>query len=141
MKKNTDELLKVLKEARSIDAYIDSEADNISPITPVNTYLDKIMEERELSKPEVIHSSYLDRSYAYDIFSGKKHPSRDKLLCLAIAMKLKIDDIQQLLKLTGYPPLYPKIERDGIFIFGIERGLGIMDINELMYDTGNTQIL
>lgn len=140
MKKNTDELLKILQKSNSVDSYIEKESDNIISQIPLNEYLEKIILDKKLIRSEIIHASYLDRSYAYDILSGKKRPSRDKLLSLLMGMKLELSEVQNLLNQTGYPVLYPRLERDCVLIFGIERHLSIIDINELLFDTKNEQL-
>ena len=74
--------------------------------------------------------------YGYQIFSGLRVPERNKLLCLAIAMKLNIDQMQTLLKTAGYSPLYVKLPFDSIVLYGICKGLSVIEINEILYEYG-----
>ena len=42
------------------------------------------------------------------VFSGRRRPSRDRLLCLCISMESSLEETQQLLKRVGYsPPFTP----------------------------------
>jgi hypothetical protein len=78
----------------------------------------------------------MNEIYAYQIFSGKRKPSRDKLLCLCRGMELNSVETNQLLKSAGFAPLYPKNKRDSIIMFGFEKGQSVVDINEVLYDNG-----
>ena len=92
--------------------------------------MSELIEVKKLKKPSIISKSGLERSYAYQIFAGKKIPSRDKLLVLAFGMKLTFDEVQQLLKVNGYAQLYPKNKRDSIIIFALYKDQSILELNE-----------
>ena len=86
--------------------------------------------------PSLIRKSGLDRTYCYQIFDGRKRPSRDKVLALCFAMDLSFMEVQQLLKATGYPILYARMERDSAIIFCLQRNCALSDANELLYELG-----
>lgn len=54
------------------------------------------------------------------------------MLCFGLG--LTVEETQQLLKITGYPQLYGKNERDNVILFGLTRKLSIIDINNILYD-------
>ena len=60
-------------------------------------------------------------------------PERKKLLCLAVGMGLNIDEAQQLLKCAGYSQLYVKIPFDSAVLYGLCKGMTVVEINELLY--------
>lgn len=99
-----------------------------------------LMERKEAKKAEVVEASQLNKIYAYQILSGKRIPTRDKLLCLCIAIDLTLDEIQGLLKISGYAPLYPKIERDALLLFCIKEKQSVVDTNQWLFSHGQ-QIL
>lgn len=135
MKKSTMELLEVLKKSPAIEQYLENESESLAKET-LSEALARLTIEKNLKKSEIIKRSGLDKSYAYQIFSGEKEPSRSKLIALCFGMKLSADEVQTLLKTTGYPPLYPKIEVDAVILFCLNKGLGITDANEFLYDLG-----
>lgn len=96
--------------------------------------LGHLMEEKKLKKSAVIKASELSEVYAYQIFSGLRVPERKKLLCLAIAMGLNIEEVQRLLKSGGFAPLYVKLPFDSIILYGICKGLSVVEINELLFE-------
>lgn len=134
MKKSTSELLEILKKSPDIPTYTDRVSGDLIEQLPLHTYLLKILEEKQLKRSDVAHASGLDRGYVYDIFAGKKTPSRDKLLALCFALRLSDVQVQRLLNSTGYAQLYPRIERDSIILFALSHHLSLLDANELLYE-------
>lgn len=104
--------------------------------TSLSELLEKLLEEKGLQKSHIIKKSELAEIYGYQIFSGVRIPERKKLLCIAIAMQLNLEEVQILLKSAAYSPLYVKIPFDSIIIFGICKKLSVVEINELLYDYG-----
>lgn len=58
-----------------------------------------------------MRGSQLDRAYVYQIFSGEKTPSRDKLIAIAFGMNLSDEETQKMLKLSGNRELYARDQR------------------------------
>lgn len=136
MKKETGELLEILKKSPDLSAYMKVASDDITAPVPISDYLRRIMEEKGLEKKQVIRASGLERKYGYEILGGSYHkkPSRDKVLALCFAMRLTGEEVQELLKRTDYLQLYPKYERDSIIFFGLSHGLVLDEVNDLLYE-------
>lgn len=98
--------------------------------------LGDLLKQKGLTKSQVIKNSEMSEVYAYQIFSGIRVPERKKLLCLAVAMSLNLDETQKLLKSAGYSTLYAKLPFDTIIIYGICKGKSVVEINEMLYDYG-----
>ena len=64
-------------------------------------YLSLQLKQKHLRRADVVRGSHLDRTYVYQIFSGKKTPSRDKLLAIAFGLHLSDEETQKMLKLSG----------------------------------------
>lgn len=75
----------------------------------------------------------LDRAYVYQIFSGEKTPSRDKLIAIAFGLKLSDDETQKMLKISGNRELYARDKRDALILFALQHKKTIWDTNELLY--------
>lgn len=76
------------------------------------------------------------RIEAHQILSGKRRPSRDKLLCLCFGLKLDSEQVQDLLRDCGYAVLYAKNRRDSIILFAFYRGMSLLELNEKLYEEG-----
>lgn len=129
----TDELMDALNKSSSVHKYLEGKADNLIDI-PVAQYLQQLIAEKGLKKAKVIKDAELNEIYGYQIFSGKRFPSRDKLLSISFGMCLSVDEVQQLLKYAGYAMLYPKSKRDSIILWGLSHGDSICRTNELLYE-------
>ena len=138
--KSTGELFTELKSEKNLQGW---RANNSSEfVLPLGEYLEKLLADKNLTKQEVIERSGLNREYAYHIFSGKKkNPSRPKILALAIAMGLNLDEIQYLLRYAGHGVLYPRNQWDSVIISAVEQRLSVMQTNELLNQLGETDLL
>ena len=131
--KSTVELMSALSNSDSIDSYI--EHNNQFLIEgELSEHLNRLCAEKGLVKAKVIKNAEMNEIYAYQIFSGKRTPSRDKLICLCLGMSLGTIETNQLLKCVGFAPLYPKNKRDSIILFGFEKGQSVITINERLYE-------
>lgn len=139
MSKNTQELLEILKNTNSIETYFEQESEHFSAI-PLPEYLEQLLEKHGLKKSQCIENANLQRNYGYQIFSGERTPSRDKVIALCLAMHLNLEEVHALLCSTGYADLYAKNKRDSVLIFGITKGLSLLDTNELLYELGEDVI-
>lgn len=135
MEKSTQELLEMMKNSRSYQEYLKNAREEVGrEHMKIDRALNALLTEKKLSKAEVIASSGIENHYAYQIFSGIKTPTRDKVLMLCIGFGLTVEETQKLLKVTGYAQLYSRNERDNVILFGLTKSLSIIDINGLLYE-------
>ena len=140
MFKSTGDLFTELKTNKNLTSYRDRNREEF--VLPLNEYFDKLLAEKNLTKAEVIERAGLNREYAYHILSGiKKNPSRTKILALAIAMNLNLEEVQYLLRYAGQGILYPRNPWDAVIISAIEQKLTVMETNELLHRLGETEFL
>ena len=133
MIKQTDELLKELDNTSDINQYLSTNRDELIEQN-VAKYLNELLEKKEnLTKSKIIKSTSLSESYIYDIFRGEKsNPSRNKLLQIAFAMSLDLETTQKLLKIAKVGILYPRIKRDSIIIFALNKNLDFFECENLL---------
>ena len=133
MIKQTDELLKELDNTSDINQYLSTNPDELI-VQNVAKYLNELLEKKEnLTKSKIIKSTSLSESYIYDIFRGEKsNPSRNKLLQIAFAMSLDLETTQKLLKIAKVGILYPRIKRDSIIIFALNKNLDFFECENLL---------
>ena len=118
-------------ENMNINDYINHNQNEF--LIPLHQYLKLFIEYKGLTKIDVIHQSQLDRRYAYHIFSGtKQNPSRNKVLALANAMNLNLDETQALLQHSRHCQLCPRSPADSIIIKAIHQRLNIPQTNALL---------
>ncbi len=91
--KKTDKLLDILKKSPTVDDYIENENDNLVNMT-LSEYLNKILSDRKLKTSDLVKLTGLDRTYTYQIMSGRKKPSRDKVIAICFALNMSFEDTQ-----------------------------------------------
>ena len=134
-KKTTSHLENELKNSTSLDTFLEKHQDELSDCS-LSDQLGKLLRKKGLTKAEVVKECNLNEVYAYQILSGVRRPSRDKLLCLCFAMKATLAETQSLLKESGFAPLYVRSHRDSIIIFAITHGHTLLQLNTDLYDHG-----
>ncbi len=135
MKKDTSQLLRELENHKSFKAFYSENSDSLVK-KELSAYLAQLLESKGITKAEAVKRSELSEIYAYQIFSGVRVPSRNKLLCIAVGMGLDLNETQTLLKCSGYAQLYVKNEFDCIIIYGICNTLSVIEINSLLFEYG-----
>ena len=130
--KSTDDLKQELMEQANLDQYI-TENEAYFVETDLIEVLTRLYEHCGLSKAELARRAEMSEVYLHQVFSGRRRPSRDRLLCLCIGMKAGLEEVQQLLRKAGHAPIYPRIKRDVIIIHGILYGTPLTEINDKLF--------
>ena len=130
--KSTDDLYQELMSTSKLDAYIKNNQEQFSNQN-VAELLTKLYENYPLTKAELARQSEMSEVYLHQVFAGRRKPSRDRLLCLCIGMKLSLEDSQHLLKCARYAQLYPKSRRDTIISFGLLHGFSLYEVNDKLF--------
>lgn len=129
MQRSTDELTQGLMSKQDLRSYF-AENTNEFVTSPLSEYLESLLQIHDMEKSEVIAAAQVERSYGYQIFSGRRsNPSRDVLLALGLAMNLSLDETQTLLRVAHLALLYPRIRRDSVLIHAIAMGEDVMQCN------------
>ena len=127
--KDTNNLRQELMEAPSLDQFLSENQDSFNRDS-ICELLNRLFQKRRISKATLAKQSGMSEVYLHQVFSGRRNPSRSRLLCLCICMGASLEEIQQALKHATYAPLYPKHKRDAIISHGILHGTALEKINE-----------
>lgn len=134
MKNETMNLLNTLNSidsTKELHDFLDTTDDNNINFV---TYFNDLCNKKNLKKSDLIFRSNINRTYGYQILSGDKKPSRDKIIQLCISANLTLKETNKCLILGNVNELYVKNPRDSILIFSINKNLSLFDINELLYE-------
>ena len=131
--KTTDELEHEIRQSTNILDYLERNSSEMQADS-FTSYLNEWLEKKNCSKADVVRGSNLTKAYVYQIFLGRKYPSRDKVIALAFGFGLNAEETQTLLQQAGYRKLYPRDPRDALLLFAIEHGNNIIATNELLFD-------
>jgi transcriptional regulator with XRE-family HTH domain len=133
MDKKTDELMQILRQKPDADHYMDEYQDELLHQS-LTEFLEALLDEKGLSKAEVIRGADIDRTYGYQIFDGRHTPTRDKLIRLAFGLHLTVPQTQQLLKTAQMSPLYPRVVRDVLILECLFQGKDVNCCNNSLAD-------
>lgn len=128
---STEELKHQIEKATNIEDFLNANHEYMLSGS-LSEHLTALLAEKKISKADVVRGSLLDRAYVYQIFSGEKHPSRDKLLALSFGLQLSEEETQKMLKLSGNRELYARDERDAVILFALQHHKTVMETNELL---------
>ena len=126
--KSTGDLSMELMSTPNIDSYIKKNSKSFTT-KKLSDKLSRLFDSSNISKTSLARCAGMSEVYLHQVFSGRRQPSRDKLLCICICLKADFPEIQKILKSSGYAPLYPKNKRDSIISFGIIHNNGLGNIN------------
>ncbi len=122
-----------LNKASNIDEYFEhNKGEMISNDLP--GFLYGFLRDKDMSIADVVRKSQLDRTYIYQIFDGRKKPSRDKLIAISFGLGLTDEETRKLMKATGYLDLYVRDKRDSIILFALRHGKSIIEVDAMLYD-------
>lgn len=136
-KKLTDELLRQIERSKTPEGFLGSVADVERDLPG---YLAEKLEEKGLRRSEVIREANLNETFGYQIFSGQRGASRDKILALGFALKLDLEEMRKLLNHANLGDLYSKNRRDAIIIFCVSHGYSLAHTDEELYRFGEETI-
>ena len=138
-RKETDNLQMDLMSSPNLSNFLENNEKNFISES-VTEILNKVFSEQKVSKAALAKRSGMSEIYLHQIFSGRRTPSRNRLLCLCYGLGISLDETQELLKKCGCAPLYPKIRRDAIIIYGILHQIDLFEINDQLF-TENEETL
>ena len=123
--------MRELMQTERLDRYLEKNSGQMVE-TSLAEELTRLLEEQQLTRSEIAVRSGLSRVYIYEVFAGKKIPSRDSVICLCFALEMEPQEISLLLKHTGYPPLYPRSRRDSVILFAAKRHKTVIELDEML---------
>lgn len=133
----TEEVLQELLDAPSLDEFIDAHE---FPAVTLPEFLERMLEKKGLKRSRVVRMADLNETFGYQIFTGARNPSRDKVLQIAFAMALSLRETNRALMAAGASSLDPKCRRDAIIIFCTDQGCSLQKVNEELYRLGEDTV-
>ncbi len=93
------------------------------------------------TRADVYRASGLNSTVVYDAFAGKSRLGRDNALMMAFGLGCSLREAQRLLKLAGVAELYPKVRRDAIIIWCLDRGVSREGCDDELWRFGEKTLL
>lgn len=131
-RKNTDQLLKELMDSNDLSRVL---SDNSACFreSDLPHGLQALFDQQDMSKSALAKASGISEVYLHQVFSGRRTPSRDRLLCLCIGLGASTEETQSLLQQAHHAPLYARDKRDAVLLFGLSHSLTLPEINDALF--------
>lgn len=133
----TEQVLQELLEAKSLDDFIGGHEFSAGSLAE---FLDQMLRKKGLKRSRVVRMADLNETFGYQIFTGQRNPSRNKVLQIAFAMALSLRETNRALMAAGASSLDPKCRRDAIIIFCLDQGCSLQKVNEELYRLGEETV-
>lgn len=99
-------------------------------------YLQKLINRKGMTNAEVYKRANLSKQYFSKVMHGQVKPAKEKLLCIAVALKLNLDETRDFLRLAGFA-LSPCSKTDLVFeYFIVRQDFDIFSIDIALFDCG-----
>jgi transcriptional regulator with XRE-family HTH domain len=137
---HTDDIQKLLRENGKFDQVLHISGDAINNPT-LHSALSAMQQSSGLTIAQIADAALLSHPYAYQVFSGKRNPGRDILICITLVMGLDLTRTQKLLLLANKGELYPRVCRDAAIIFGIHHRYTLTQMEDFLIGIGEASLL
>ena len=132
MRKDTGDLRDELLSQPHLDEYLKENGDQFVN-WGLTEQLMRFFDEKNVSKAAVSRNGGMSEVYLYQVLSGRRNPSRDRLVCICVGLGASLEETQTLLKHAGYAQLYPRVKRDAIISHGLIHGTELNEINDKLF--------
>lgn len=130
--KTTGELQQELMDKPDLKSYLSDNQPHFME-KDILELLAQLHRRSGLSKAELARRAGMSEVYLHQVFSGRRNPSRDRLLSLCVGLGVSLEETQQVLKRAAYAQLYPRLRRDAIISYGLLHRQQLSEINENLF--------
>ena len=137
--KNTNDLRQELAQATDLDYFLEANEQTFQ-LEPIPDLLNRLVAEKNIQKANLARNSGMSEVYLHQVFSGRRNPSRSRIISLCFGLGLNLEESQELLRRSGYAELYPHNRRDAILIYGLIHEMNFFEINDRLFEKGEETV-
>ncbi len=131
--KDTNDLKQELMETANLDQFLFDNQDSFSN-TNVSDLLNQLFQKKKISKASLAKKSGMSEVYLHQLFSGRRKPSRNRLLCICFGLQASLEETNLILKESGFAQFYPRARRDAIIMYGLSHHMNLFEINDKLFE-------
>jgi hypothetical protein len=132
----TNTFLQRLKRTTCIERFIRRYDNDMDSVPQFHDYITDLCSQKGATPESVIKAADIERTYGHKFFNGTRRPTRDKVIQLAFGFGMDSDDTQNLLLIARKNQLHPRVKRDAIIVFALEKGHSLTSVQATLYDMG-----
>lgn len=137
--KNTDELQQELMETPDLERFLQENEQNFKSCD-ITALINEMFNCKGISRAELAKRSGMSEVYLYQLVTGRRYPSRSRMLCLCVGANATLAETQRILQQCGFATLYPANRRDAIIIYGLLHEQSLFELNDCLF-TANEETL
>lgn len=138
--KTTGDLSNELMSDASLDSYLSSNQASFFDCS-IADLLSGLYQKKSITKAALARKAGISEVYLHQVFSGRRTPSRDRLISLCIGLEATLEETQELLKRASYAQLYPRLKRDAVICHGIVHHTALGTINDNLFEANEDTLL
>ena len=139
MGKKTGQLEKELSESIDLSGFLRENQEEFLTLEIREALMEKLR-VRKIPKSELARRAGMSEVYLHQILSGRRRPSRDRVICLCVGLNCSVEETRQMLRSCRYSELYARIRRDAVILFALEHGWDIHQLNDALFEEGEDPI-
>ena len=140
VKKSTTELLRDLRKYKEFDSFLKHDTDFLQQ-TVFTEKLKELLNRDGRTRIEIAEEACISEIYLYQICTGKRVPTRNRVLCLCLVLHPKLEDTQELLRSCGHAPLHPRDRRDAQIIHALLHNGTLYQTDDALIKMGEPSLL
>lgn len=122
-----------LEEKLNTPGVFDKEMIENNPPPELPDVLSQYIDEKKMTKADVIRMLNVARNYGYQILNGTRPITRNILLQISLILKLDIDQINYLLRLAEKPQLYVRNIVDARVFYAVKHHMEYLDAVDFIW--------
>lgn len=122
-----------IEEQLNTPGVFDNEMIEDNPPPGLPDVLSRYIDEKKMTKADVIRILNVARNYGYQILNGTRPLTRNILLQISLILKLDIDQINYLLKLAEKPQLYVRNIVDARVFYAVKHNMEYYDALDFIW--------
>jgi hypothetical protein len=130
----TDTFLQELKKTTSIERFIRRKDSDMDAVPGFHEYITDLCAKKGVTPESIIRQADIERTYGHKFFNGTRQPTRDKVIQLAFGFEMNYEETQKLLIAAKKNPLHPKVKRDAVIVFALEKGHKLDAVQATLYE-------
>lgn len=130
--KNTNDLQNELMSTSNLSRFLSENQDSFNN-EEFPELLQNLFQKKGISKAALAKNAGMSEVYLYQLFSGGRNPSRNRIICLCFGLSATLEESQELLRGSGNAQLYAKDRRDAIIIYGLLHRMTLAEVNDRLF--------
>ena len=135
----TDKLMKRLFRAGTPEEALGEEGEFIEK-EDFSACVLSLCAEKGMIPERIIRDAGIDRTYGHQLFNGTRMPSRDKAIQIAFGFGLNVEETQRLLRAAHKSVLYPRLKRDAVIIYCLQKKKDLSYAQQVLRQYGLTAL-